>query len=258
MRRAGSPVQRSRGPSTAKSMPAACSSRAIDRVASLRPLVERARRTRPRTGTSGAGSPGCSTRTSSPSAQSSARRLPAGPTGSRPGPRRRGASRRPPRGTATRPSRGAGAGRRSCRRARCRPGTRARTRRTSRSPTRPRRSPRSARAAAARPRRRPSRHGRSPRRGRAASMISSFGLSGLPVAQAGQTSWQRPHSVHENRSSICFLERSVGGGGAEPHVLLGSLEVDARAARGDRSGPVFASHTFGAAVMMCRCLDPGR
>ena len=40
-------------------------------------------------------------------------------------------------------------------------------------------------------------------------MISSFGLSGFPVAQAGQTSWQRPHSVHENRSRVCFLVRSV-------------------------------------------------
>ena len=40
-------------------------------------------------------------------------------------------------------------------------------------------------------------------------MISSFGESALPVAQAGQTSWQRPHSVHENVSSICFQVRSA-------------------------------------------------
>ena len=39
-------------------------------------------------------------------------------------------------------------------------------------------------------------------------MISSFGLSGLPVFHAGQTSWHRPHSVHVNRSSSCFLDRS--------------------------------------------------
>ena len=28
-------------------------------------------------------------------------------------------------------------------------------------------------------------------------MMRSFGESSLPVAQAGQASWQRPHSVHE-------------------------------------------------------------
>ena len=39
-------------------------------------------------------------------------------------------------------------------------------------------------------------------------MISSFGDSSLPVFQAGQTSWQRPHSVHENVSIICFQVRS--------------------------------------------------
>ena len=40
------------------------------------------------------------------------------------------------------------------------------------------------------------------------AMISSFGDSSLPVVQAGQTSWQRPHSVHENVSSVCFQVRS--------------------------------------------------
>ncbi len=39
-------------------------------------------------------------------------------------------------------------------------------------------------------------------------MISSFGESSLPVAYAGHTSWQRPHSVHENVSTICFQVRS--------------------------------------------------
>ena len=35
-------------------------------------------------------------------------------------------------------------------------------------------------------------------------MISSLGESSLPVFQAGQTSWQRPHSVQEYVSMICF------------------------------------------------------
>ena len=38
--------------------------------------------------------------------------------------------------------------------------------------------------------------------------MSSFGESSLPVAKAGQTSWQRPHSVHEKVSNICFQVRS--------------------------------------------------
>ena len=39
-------------------------------------------------------------------------------------------------------------------------------------------------------------------------MIIVLGLSGLPVAQAGQASWQRPHSVHVNPSSRSFQDRS--------------------------------------------------
>ena len=40
------------------------------------------------------------------------------------------------------------------------------------------------------------------------AMISSFGESSLPVVHAGHTSWQRPHSVQENVSSVCFQVRS--------------------------------------------------
>ena len=38
--------------------------------------------------------------------------------------------------------------------------------------------------------------------------VSSFGLSGLPVAQAGHWSWQRPHSVHVEKSSRPFQVKS--------------------------------------------------
>ena len=53
----------------------------------------------------------------------------------------------------------------------------------------------------------------SPRRASASTrsrrpMITSLGDSDLPVAKAGQASWQRPHSVHENVSSTCFQVRS--------------------------------------------------
>ncbi len=37
-------------------------------------------------------------------------------------------------------------------------------------------------------------------------MISSFGESGLPVFQAGHCDWQRPHSVHVEKSSRPFQE----------------------------------------------------
>ena len=40
-------------------------------------------------------------------------------------------------------------------------------------------------------------------------MIRSFGDSSLPVAKAGQTSWQRPHSVQDIVSSICFQVMSA-------------------------------------------------
>ena len=118
-------------------------------------------------------------------------------------------------------------------------------------------SPRSARAAAAR--RRPCRRGRQDRRCLAATwsrscMISSFGLSGLPVAHAGQTSWQRPHSVHENRSSSCCRDRSSAV--ATPNRISASA-ASRSISRCSRLplGRFFADQTLGAAVMMCRCLE---
>ena len=103
----------------------------------------------------------------------------------------------------SRPRRQAGgADARSCRRARCPPGTaRRRHRRWCRTTARPGRSPpqrrRSARGGAVagppadiRPSRRP--------------MMSSLGESGWPLAQAGHTVWHRPHSVQVSVSSRCF------------------------------------------------------
>ena len=59
-------------------------------------------------------------------------------------------------------------------------------------------------------------------------MIRSFGESVFPVAQAGQTSWQRPHSVHENASTICFHVRSRDVPDAEAHLLVGHVIVEAQ------------------------------
>ena len=39
-------------------------------------------------------------------------------------------------------------------------------------------------------------------------MISNFGDSGFPVCQAGHCDWQRPHSVHEVKSSRPFQLKS--------------------------------------------------
>ena len=40
-------------------------------------------------------------------------------------------------------------------------------------------------------------------------MMKCFGLRGLPVFQAGQASWQRPHSVQVKPSSMSFQPRSA-------------------------------------------------
>ena len=69
-------------------------------------------------------------------------------------------------------------------------------------------------------------------------MIRSFGDSTLPVAYAGQTSWQRPHSVHENVSSICFQVRSATVPAPKRMLLLGLVLVEVAAARAGRGARV--------------------
>ena len=61
------------------------------------------------------------------------------------------------------------------------------------------------------------------------SRISCRGASGAPLAVAGQTAVQRPHSVQENASSTCFQFRSASDGDAEQ--ALGR-----RVERGHRGG----------------------
>ena len=68
-------------------------------------------------------------------------------------------------------------------------------------------------------------------------MITSFGESTLPVANAGHASWQRPHSVHENVSSTSFQVRSaivpapkrISSSGTDGVVEAQRLEPPARA-----------------------------
>ena len=53
----------------------------------------------------------------------------------------------------------------------------------------------------------------------------SFGESTLPVANAGQASWQRPHSVHEKRVEHLLAGQVRGGARAEADLVLGHVVV---------------------------------
>ena len=84
------------------------------------------------------------------------------------------------------------------------------------------------------------------------SMIRSFGDSSFPVAYAGQTSWQRPHSVQDIVSRIPFHVRSETvpapkrSSSSGPSKRSGSSRPRAR---------VRVKKTFGPAVAMCRCFE---
>ena len=86
-------------------------------------------------------------------------------------------------------------------------------------------------------------------------MITSFGESDFPVAYAGQTSWQRPHSVHENESTISFHVRS--------RIVPAPKRISA-SGTSNRSGSsrprrrVREKKTLIAAVAMWRCFEYGR
>ena len=87
------------------------------------------------------------------------------------------------------------------------------------------------------------------------SITSSFGESFFPVAYAGQTSWQRPHSVHDMVSRIPFHVRSFTvpapkrSSSSGPSKRSGSSRPRAR---------VREKNTLGPAVAMCRCFEYGR
>ena len=90
-------------------------------------------------------------------------------------------------------------------------------------------------------------------------MITSFGESSLPVWWAGQTSWQRPHSVQENASITSFQVRSAAV--PAPKRRSSSLSPSSGSKRSGSSRPrpcVRPNQTLIAAVAMCRCLEYGR
>ena len=75
---------------------------------------------------------------------------------------------------------------------------------------------------------------------------------------AGQTSWQRPHSVQEYESSSCFQLKSKIL--PAPKRSMSSIWPLCSAGMG-RSVPDGLSerkNTLGAAVITCRCLENGR
>ncbi len=87
-------------------------------------------------------------------------------------------------------------------------------------------------------------------------MIRSFGLSSLPVAYAGQTSWQRPHSVHDIVSIICFHVRSAIVA-VPKRIAVSSSTVKSSGSSRPRA-PVRPNQTLIAAVAMWRCFECGR
>ena len=87
-------------------------------------------------------------------------------------------------------------------------------------------------------------------------MMSSLGDSGLSVFQAGQADWQRPHSVHVAKSSICFqVKCSIW---PTPNTVSSStfsmsmsgVLSRAPSARGRRE-----KATLMGAMKMCRCFE---
>src|ERR1700722_289954 len=87
-------------------------------------------------------------------------------------------------------------------------------------------------------------------------MIRSFGLSGFPVVHAGQTDWHRPHSVHVEKSSICFQVKSS----ILPAPKTVSSETFSMSMSGVLSRPPSArgrrdTPTLMGARKMCRCLE---
>ena len=87
-------------------------------------------------------------------------------------------------------------------------------------------------------------------------MIRSFGESAFPVAYAGQTSWQRPHSVHDIASSICFHVRSAT---VPAPKRIAASSSDSKSSGSSRPrARVRPNKTLIAAVAMCRCFECGR
>ena len=229
IRRAGSPVQDSRGSEDREGDAGAVQHpRGRDHLLAA-PLVERARAPDPVEVLDVVGDrvgrrPAPRSRALRASRSAWPPRAPRG----HPGSRGCAAAARPRSGSATPSAPRSGACRRSRRCARCRRGTPRRTRRTSCS-SRARRG-RSTEGTSVSP------SCGSPARRRSAEvkrlsrspMIRSFGLSGLPVFHAGHCDWHRPHSVQVAKSSICFQVNSPDVPDAEDRVLGHVLHVHVR------------------------------
>ncbi len=79
-----------------------------------------------------------------------------------------------------------------------------------------------------------------------------LGSSGLPVRAVGQTTRQRPHSVHVYPSSICFHVRSSTR--EAPKRSEFSRSTVASRPIGSR----FMKKMFGIAARMWKCFEYGR
>ena len=84
-------------------------------------------------------------------------------------------------------------------------------------------------------------------------MMKVLGLSGLPVFQAGQASWHRPHSVHVKPSSRSFQPRSWSV--RRPNVAVSSSMSSFGSSPRGRS---LRNQMFGKLEAMWRCFENGR
>ena len=84
-------------------------------------------------------------------------------------------------------------------------------------------------------------------------MMKVLGLSGLPVFQAGQACWQRPHSVQVKPSRRSFQPRSWSD--FRPNVASSrSRSIAGSSPR----GASLRNQMFGKLVAMWRCFENGR
>ena len=88
------------------------------------------------------------------------------------------------------------------------------------------------------------------------SMMTSLGESGLPVFQAGHTDWQRPHSVHVAKSSICFqVNCSTRPTPKTVSSVTFSMSMSGVLSRAPRARGRREKATLIGAMKMCRCLE---
>ena len=87
-------------------------------------------------------------------------------------------------------------------------------------------------------------------------MMTSLGERGLPVFQAGQTDWHRPHSVQVAKSSICFqVNCSTSPTPKTVSSVTFSMSMSGVLSRAPSARGRREKATLMGATKMCRCLE---